>query len=102
YDIGNKRVPAKQENLAITGKYNPEPSVKMEFLTMNAIPAYIIKSGDDYEAIADQYNMMRWEIRTYNDLKVNEPLEPSTIIYLKPKRNKAKDKFHTVKTGEGM
>lgn len=103
YDIGNKHpVPKQEQNLAITGKYKPEPGAGMAFLTMNKIPAYIVKTGDNQGTIADQYNMMRWEIRTYNDLKVNEPIPAGTIIYLKPKKRKGLEKFHMVKPGEGM
>jgi LysM repeat protein len=73
-----------------------------ESIRYNDIPAYEIKPGDTYGTIADGHNMMRWEIRKYNDLMLNEPLKPGTVIYLKPKRRKGHEEIHTVKEGEGM
>jgi LysM repeat protein len=104
YDAGNKKVPnlvvdkPKETHKNIFGK----TIARQENLTYNNIPAYVIKTGDDYQSIANDRNMMRWEIRKYNDLYLNEPLKPGTVIYLKPKRRKAREEYHIVKEGEGM
>jgi len=102
YDIGNTKVPALAE------KKEPELKIILtEKATDNSfafrgIPAYVVKPGDDYQSIANDKNMMRWEIRKYNDMVMGEELKPGTIVYLKPKHRKGKDEFRTVKDGEGM
>jgi LysM repeat protein len=104
YDIGNKKIPqlivqkTQQPRKNIFGK-----TIAREVVTRyNNIPVYEIKPGDDYQSVANAQNMMRWEIRRYNDLNLNEILKPGTLIYLKPKRRKAKEEYHIVKEGEGM
>ncbi len=102
YDIGNKRVPLVPEN------NKPEVKIPLSLketdnsFTFRNIPAYVVRPGDDYQTIANDHDMMRWEIRKYNDLKMGEVLKPNTIIYLKPKHRKGKQPTREVKEGEGM
>ena len=43
-----------------------------------------------------------WQIYKYNDLSKNDILQTGDIIYLQPKRNKAKVAIHTFKKGDTM
>lgn len=55
------------------------------------------------EKIAQEMDMSGWQIRKYNDLNRKDKIEPGTIIYLQPKRNKSKKHTtHTVATGETL
>ena len=101
YDIGNtKPAPTAEEqpehHLLLTQKEREN-----SFLFRD-LPAYVIRPGDTYGTIADEHNMMRWELRVYNDLGAREGLKPGTILFLKPKHRKGETPFRTVKDGEGM
>ncbi|RYD80770.1 MAG: LysM peptidoglycan-binding domain-containing protein, partial [Sphingobacteriales bacterium] len=100
YDLGNKRVPKeeKQDNIFV----KEDKKIHNDIRKFNEIPVYVVKNGDSYQTISEQYKMMRWQISKYNDLEKNEKLQPGTILYLKPKKRKAEKEFHTVQEGESM
>lgn len=69
----------------------------------NNIKFVIAKSGDSIEKIARAFELGPWQIRKYNDLSKGAAIASGDIIYLQPKRNKAKGKkFHKVRKGESM
>lgn len=68
----------------------------------NRIKYIIAKKGDTFFSIAKEFNMALWQIYKYNDLNKTDILRPGDIIYLQPKRRKAKDEYHIVKKGETM
>lgn len=68
----------------------------------NNIKYIIATSGDNLEAIADEFNMGLWQITKYNDLEDSYSPELGDIIYLQPKRRKAQKEIHTVTAGETM
>jgi LysM repeat protein len=70
----------------------------------NNVQFVIVKEGDTYESLAEEFQLLSWEISRYNDLSPGAPLRPGQSIYLQPKRNKAADgnSVHVVQTGETM
>lgn len=68
----------------------------------NNVKYIVVKEGDSYFKIVNDFDMMLWQIFKYNDLKRNDRLKAGQIIYLQPKRKKAKYEYHIVKTGESM
>jgi len=46
--------------------------------------------------------MNEWQLYRYNDLNKSDVLEEGQILYLQPKRNKAQEDFHIVKSGDTM
>ena len=68
----------------------------------NNIKYLIARHGDTYYKIAKEFDMGLWQIKKYNDLNKGDELTAGDIIYLQPKRGKAKVKFHVVKKGETM
>ncbi len=62
---------------------------------------YIIaKKGDSYAKLTEEFQLFRWEIYRYNDVKKGSPLKKGERVYLKPKRNKTKKSgkhYHIVK-----
>lgn len=99
YDTGNERVPKEQTKTDVFAENKAEENSLREY---NGIPAYVVKAGDTYDKISSQKKMMRWEITKYNDLSASDKLVPGTVLYLKPKRRKAKQDFHIVQDGENM
>lgn len=61
-----------------------------------------LQSGDAVAGIAREFNMGEWQLYKYNDLDKDERLNSSGKLYLQPKRNRAKQDYHTVQAGETM
>jgi len=71
---------------------------------LNRIQYIIVRDGDTYESLADEFQLLKWEIGKYNELPADALLTPGQIIYLQPKRNKADvgNDVCTVKEGDTM
>lgn len=72
--------------------------------THNRIKYIIVRKGDDFMKIAEDLEMMNWELYKYNELKRDDFLKEGQVLYLQPKRKKAEMgyNFHEVKKGETM
>lgn len=81
------------EEAAIAGGYK---------LSANNIKYYVAKKGDSAFKIATKFNMGLWQVLKYNDLSKSDIVREGDIIYLQPKRSKAKEEFHFVRKGETM
>ncbi len=62
----------------------------------------IVKKGDTFYGLANEFELYAWQLRSYNDLKKDHILQIGEIIYLEKKRRKAEKKYnyHTVSSGE--
>jgi LysM repeat protein len=71
---------------------------------INRIDYIMVKKGDTFAKLADELDMMYWELFKYNELPKDSRLNEGQILYLQPKRNKAEagSKFHWVEEGETM
>ncbi|MCB9194985.1 MAG: glucosaminidase domain-containing protein [Flavobacteriales bacterium] len=77
-------------------------NVHMTEVSANKIKYIVVKSGDTYYKIAKEFDIALWQIYKYNELTKEDVLLPGDVIYLQPKRNKAKEEYHIVKKGETM
>lgn len=68
----------------------------------NNIKFIKVKQGDTYYSISEEFDMALWQIYKYNDLAESDALHPGDVIFLQPKRGKAKSSMHTVATGETL
>jgi LysM repeat protein len=70
----------------------------------NNVQYIIVEEGDTYESLAEEFQLLSWEISRYNDLPSGARLQPGQIIYLQPKRRRAApgNTMHTVSEGETM
>lgn len=64
----------------------------------------VVQKGDTYTSLAEQYALLEWQLRSFNDLAKDHQLVTGQIIYLQSKKNNADKKYnsHTVKTGETL
>jgi LysM repeat protein len=65
----------------------------------NRIQYIIVKDGDTREKLENDFQLLKWELSKYNELKSDFPLIPGQILYLQPKRDKAepgKEYYNTV------
>jgi LysM repeat protein len=102
YDAGNKRSFHQKDEIA--GKEEKSEHLKIDEsgFTYNGIPAYIVKKGETYDQITKKFNLWRFQIRKYNNLPKSTALQEGTVIYLKPKKRKGDEEYHTVQAGESM
>jgi LysM repeat protein len=70
----------------------------------NNVQFITAQENDTYESLAEEFQLLSWEIRRYNDVPPGAQLQPGQIIYLQPKRNRAAEgnSVYVVKAGETM
>lgn len=96
------KVPSKQLAKNKTSSILAENQSKRVIKLRNNVKYTFVSEGDDVASIAADFEMNTWQIYKYNDLNKSDKLKSGEIIYLQPKRNKATEEFHTVKSGESM
>ena len=75
-------------------------SINREVLFNNGVAYINAKPGDNVSKIAEDFQMGNWQIYKYNDISKADTISTNEIIYLKPKKRKASEEFHIVKSGE--
>lgn len=60
----------------------------------NGIRYVMVKEGDTYYQIAKEFNLGMWQLYKYNDLGKRDVLKVGEIIYLDPKKNRAKKAYN--------
>ena len=102
YDNFAKVPPRKLTNKRKPTKTLAGQSKAYQIKRHNNIKYIKAKAGDTYYGIATSHEMNVWQILKYNDLNKGDGLKVGDIIYLQPKKNKSKEKFHLVQKGENM
>lgn len=75
-----------------------------KILQKNRINYIRVKKGDTFYKIANELDIMLWQLYKYNDLSKNSILKEGRLLYIQPKRNKSEfgRDFHIIKEGENM
>lgn len=75
-----------------------------EIFKRNRIDYIVVKDGDSFSKLADELELMRWELPKYNDLPNDSDLKAGEVLYIQPKRNRAArgHDTHMVQKGENM
>jgi LysM repeat protein len=70
----------------------------------NRIQYIIVKDGDTREKLEKEFQLLKWELPEYNDLKSDFQLFPGQILYLQPKRERAEPgkEFHILTKDDTM
>jgi LysM repeat protein len=77
------------------------PSHIPRIMENNRIQYIIVKEGDTKEKLEKEFQLLKWEIQKYNELKNDFELVPGQILYLQPKREKAEPGKESYTTAEG-
>lgn len=101
YDNYAKVPPRKATKAKTSNVLKVNPSNRIVKLHNN-IKYIVVNKGEDVNNISHEFNMNEWQILKYNDLNQGDKIDAGDVIYLQPKKNKAKTDFHTVKEGETM
>ncbi|MDT8374631.1 MAG: glucosaminidase domain-containing protein, partial [Bacteroidales bacterium] len=70
----------------------------------NSVEYIVVEKGETFESIAEEFNLLAWEISRYNDIPAGAGLRPGQMIYLQPKRNRAAGSYsiHVAQAGDTM
>jgi LysM repeat protein len=92
-----KEIVSKEEK-----KEQSRVSTSREILRFRSINYIVVKPGDTFYKISQETDKDLWQLYKYNELTEKDVLQAGQILYLQPKRNKAKEEFHIVQNGETM
>ena len=70
-------------------------------LESNRIQYIIVKDGDTKEKLENEFQLLKWELSKYNELKSDFTPVPGQILYLQPKREKAEPGKDSYTAAEG-
>ena len=70
----------------------------------NRIQYIIVKDGDTKEKLENEFQLLKWELSKYNELKNDFTLTAGQILYLQPKRDRSEPgkEYYTAVTGDTM
>jgi LysM repeat protein len=102
YDSGNKKTKRTKKDVKNKSANENANIQEREIFRLGIKKYIIIKEGDTFSKIAKETDKDLWQLYKYNDLTADDKLVPGDKLFLQPKRNKAKEPFHTVKNGETM
>lgn len=90
-----------------TKKHHPEVEKKHtsssnSLLVENNIKYVIAGENDSYYKIAEENEMSIWQLYKYNEVEKTHQPKEGEVVYLQPKRKKAKVENHTVLPGETL
>lgn len=108
-----KEEPVVAQKTEQTKRTQPKPKAKKSeevtiyldreiLLSDNRIKYIESRPGDTPQKIAKELDMGLWQILKYNDFDKTSKLESGDVVYLQPKRKKAKLERHTIKRGETL
>ncbi len=66
------------------------------------LPYVIARNGDTWDKIAAEMDIKIKKLVEYNDVAIDRAVIPGQYIFLKKKKSRAKEKYHTVQPGEDM
>ena len=94
---GSDSPPVFNNNIAVHAVAN-------RILENNRVEYLIVKPEDSVEKLEEEFQLLKWELKQYNDIEGELILSPGQILYLQPKRNKAEPGiyYHTCASGETM
>jgi LysM repeat protein len=80
------------------------PFKSHEVIVRNRLNSVVVREGDSFETIAQEFGLKDWEIYKFNDCRRNYHLQKNEIIYIQPKHRKAPKEtpVHTVGQDESM
>ena len=76
--------------------------VKITNVVENDIRYTIAGKGDTVEKLSKKYQMRPWQFYKYNEIEKGTEFSQGDVVYLQPKRKKARKEYHVVKDGETM
>lgn len=101
----SERIATEKERRRVTNvdRFVIEPYSLHQIYSNNKVKYVKVKPGDTFKSISQEFNLRDWELFKYNDLDDNAALNPGQLLYIQPKRYRAREvEFHNVAEGETM
>ena len=98
----NMVMPSKDQGFLFASLSKPKTSKHSIYIHNNSIKYIKVKSKDTFYKISKEFGMHLGKIYKYNDLSDKNFIKEGDIIFLQPKRKKAKVESHTVKQSETL
>ena len=70
--------------------------------TENGIQFIYADAGDTFESLSEDFEMMEWQFRKYNEVGKDHRFKKGEIVYLQPKKKTGIEDWHTVRTGDSV
>ncbi len=105
YDSGNVHVKRnRQKDKSVDAGNDFSVSVDRRVKERNRVEYIEVKNGDTFESLQEEFNLLPFELYSYNNLPKGAGLYPGQELYLQPKRNRAErgNDIHVVQQGESM
>lgn len=71
-----------------------------KILSSNGIDFIIVKKGDNFKSLAQEFKLGYWQLPKYNEMDQNTQLKEGQIVFLKPKKNEGSKEKCIVKPGD--
>jgi LysM repeat protein len=100
-----KPKPVKEEKPKKSVEFGETIEVNVGKILMvhpNNVKFVLASAGDTPASIAEELNLGTWQIEKYNDVDKNWQFVDEAVVFIQPKRNKAKDPMHRVSDGETL
>ena len=98
----NVVMPSKDPGFLFASLNKPKTNKHSIYIHNNNIKYIKVKSKDTFYKISKEFGMHLGKIYKYNDLSDKNFIKEGDIIFLQPKRKKAKVESHTVKQSETL
>ncbi|HKJ41517.1 MAG TPA: glucosaminidase domain-containing protein [Sunxiuqinia sp.] len=85
------RIHQQTQNVDSKNLINPYQTRKV--VLRNGLKSIVVKKGDTFEKIAQEFDLKDWEIYAYNDYEKGQQPRENEILYIEPKHRRA-DKSH--------
>ncbi|MCY1721668.1 glucosaminidase domain-containing protein [Prolixibacteraceae bacterium Z1-6] len=87
----------------ISNSTSIKPYSSHKVVKVNGINAVVIRKGETYEMLAQEFNINDWELYKFNDQRAGYQPVPNEVVYIQAKNSKSKTKLaHRVGQGESM
>ncbi len=104
YDVEIARpIPTvKPSTLPVAAGVKRAPNRHQVGVHENKIKYIVVQKGDTFWKIAKEFEMGLWQLYKYNDLSKKDILQEGDVIFLQPKKKRAKSKKYRVKNGDTL
>ena len=94
----------QQSNQPVDGRNLINPYQARKVVLRNDLRSIVVKKGDTFQKIAQEFDLKEWEIYAYNDYQKGQQPQENEILYVEPKHRKAKKshKTHRFESDETM
>lgn len=94
----------KSASNSVSNTLTLNPYNAHEVVKFNKIKSVVVRKGDTYEMLAQEFELNDWELYKFNDQRAGYVPVLNEIVYIQAKKNRSsKDKLtHKVQQGESM